>query len=74
MRNIADPVAIPSGGITIFLSESALRASRTRHVSTATKPIAEAAIAEGLGRAMAYKAGTNLHFTFWFKVETSAPA
>ena len=40
-KNIENPVAIPSGGITIFLSVIAVRPSRTRHASTPHRPISE---------------------------------
>jgi hypothetical protein len=36
-----NPVAIPSGGMIIFLAETAVRDSRTRQIITAIAPIIE---------------------------------
>ena len=42
-RNIENPVAIPSGGMMIFLTVTAVRPSRMRHARTPSKPITAAA-------------------------------
>jgi len=39
--NIAKPVAIPSGGMTIFLAVTAVRDSLTRQIITAIAPAIE---------------------------------
>jgi len=41
-RNMQNPVAIPSGGTTIFRTVTALRPSRTRHTITAANPARDA--------------------------------
>ena len=48
--NIENPVAMPNGGITIFLIETAVRPSRTRQTKTATKPASEPRTDIPLGR------------------------
>jgi hypothetical protein len=48
--NIENPVAMPNGGITIFLIETAVRPSRTRQVKTATRPTSEPMTDIPLGR------------------------
>ena len=49
MANITSPVAMPSGGITIFFVETAVRVSRTRQNITAIAPAMELTIDRILG-------------------------
>ena len=47
-----NPVAIPSGGMTIFRSVTAVRASRSRQAMTPTRPASETKIDTPEGNAM----------------------
>ena len=61
------PVAMPRGGITIFLSVTALRPSRTRQASTPARPMSETtAVMSGSGVHL------NLRFRSCFGVKLIA--
>jgi hypothetical protein len=50
--NMQNPVAMPKGGMTIFFSETALRASRRRQMMTATMPVSAMRMEVPEGKAM----------------------